>query len=334
MKENNIKLTTSELGILWTIYTENTALRCFYMHFLHHLEDNEIKGIIEEALAMIETHIERVKSIFEGENIPIPVGFSDKDVDLTAPALYTDLFALSFLYRGGQVIVPFYATALTKVSRVDIVQFIIECLGNESKLYDKSLSLMLSKGLYDRPPKMEYPNSVEFVKHNPSLIETWIGERRPLNSLEIGEIFSVVERNAIGLILIMGLIQVTKDKEIKEYLLKGKRIAEKQIDTFTKLLNENDNFSGTPTTMEVTNSTISPFSERLILFFIGSTNQVGISTLGYALSITMRKDISAHYALFMTDIMKYGHDGLKLLIDRGWMERPPQPIDRNEFYKN
>ncbi len=335
--ENNhddIKLTTAEIGTLWTIYTENTALRCFYKHFLQYLQDAQIKEVIEEVLTLVETHVEKVKNIFEAENIPIPQGFSDKDVDLKAPALYTDLFALSFVYRGGQVIVPYYATSLTKVARSDVVNFLEECLSSESKLYKKTINLMLSKGLYDRPPKMEYPKSVEFVKQNLSLINTWLGKRRPLNTLEIGEIFSIIERNAIGLILIMGLIQVTKDNEIKEFLLKGKKLAEKQIDTFDKLLRENDNFMGIPTTMEVTNSTISPFSERLIMFFMGSTNQVGISTLGYALSITMRKDISSHFAFFMAEIMRYGHEGLKMLIDRGWMEKPPQPIDRNEFYKS
>lgn len=333
MEKNNMKLTTSEIGTLWTIYMQNTAVRCFYKHFLQYVQDADIKLLIQEVLTLVETHIEKVKFIFEKETIPIPKGFSDRDVDLSAPALYTDLFALSFLYRGGQVITPYYANALTKVARTDVVDFIEKCLSSESQLYKKSLGVMLSKGLYDRPPKMEYPKQVEFVEHNASLLKIWLGDRRPLNTLEITELFAGIERNAIGLILIMGLIQVTKDKEIKEYLLKGKKLAEKQIDTFNKLLKENDNFTGFPTTMEVTDSTVSPFSERLIMFFTASTNQIGISTLGYALSITMRQDVSSYYILFMADIMKYGHEGLKLLIERGWMEQPPQPIDRNVFYQ-
>lgn len=193
---------------------------------------------------------------------------------------------------------------------------------------------MLFKGLNDRPPKMEYPTSVEFVQHNPSLINTWLGDKRPLNTLEIGELFAGIERNAIGLILLMGLIQVTKDKEIKNYLLKGKKLCENQLESFDRLLKENDNFIGFPTTMEVTNSIVSPFSERLIMFFIGSTNQVGVSTLGNALSITMRKDLATTWSLFIVDVMKYGGEGFKILVERGWMEQPPQPIDRKEFYKS
>ncbi|MCM3672196.1 DUF3231 family protein [Mesobacillus maritimus] len=176
---------------------------------------------------------------------------------------------------------------------------------------------MLSKGLNDRPPKMEYPKNVEFIKDQPSLINTLLGEKRPLNTLEITELFMEIERNAIGLILLMGLIQVTKDKEIKNYLLKGKKLAEKQVDIFDKLLKENDHFIGFPMTMEVTNSTISPFSERLILFIIATSNQIAISALADALSVSMRRDLASHYFLVIGEVMKYGDEGLKLLIERG-----------------
>ena len=103
---------------------------------------------------------------------------------------------------------------------------------SETELHGKALNLMSLKGLNDRPPNMEYPKSVEFIQHNPSLINTWFGEKRPLNTLEIGELFAAVERNTIGLVLLMGLIQVMKDKEIKDYLLKGKKLTERQIEAF------------------------------------------------------------------------------------------------------
>ncbi|MCM3569790.1 DUF3231 family protein [Neobacillus mesonae] len=334
MEKNNIKLTAAEIASLWKTYIQSTAVRCFYKHFLQHLQDTEIQSIVEEFMILVETIIGKVKTIFEEENFPMPNGFSDKDVDLSAPALYTDLFALSYAYRVGQVTMPHYTNVLTKATRLDIYDFFKACLHNETELHKKALALMLSKGLNDRPPKMEYPVSVEYVKQHPSLLNTWLGEKRPLNCLEIAELYQDIERNAIGLVALMGLLQVTKDKEIKDYLLKGKKLAEDQIETFEKLLKVNHHFSGTPVTMEVTNSTISPFSEKLILFFISSSNQAAISTLGDALSVSMRKDIAAHYSLFLTNVIRYSEEGLKLMVKRGWMEQPPQTIDRNELYKN
>ncbi|MBY0099421.1 DUF3231 family protein [Mesobacillus maritimus] len=333
MENRNIKLTTAEIATLWKTYIQNTAVRCFYKHFFQSIQDDEIKSIIEEVTVLVETIIQKVETIFEEENFPIPQGFSDKDIDYSAPALYTDLFALSFVYRGGQVIIPQYANNLCRVSRIDIYQFFEECLNKEAELHKKALNLMLSKGLIDRPPNMEYPKNIEFIQQSPSFINSLLGEKRPLNTIEITELFIEIERNAIGLIFLMGLIQVTKDKEIKNYLLKGKKLATKQVETFNKLLKENDHFVGFPITMEVTNSTVSPFSERLILFIISTSNQIAISALADALSVSMRKDLAAHYFLVLGEVMKYGDEGLKLLIERGWMEQPPQPIDRNEFYK-
>lgn len=334
MEESNIKLTSAEISTLWKTYIQNTAVRCFYKHFLQYLQDVEIKEIIKEVVVFVETVISKLELIFQKENFPVPIGFSEKDTDLSAPALYSDLFALSFVYRSGQVIMPHYSNVLTKVIRLDIYSFFSECLSSEMEIHKKALSLMLSKGLMDKPPKMEYPTSVEFTQHEPTLINTWLGERRPLNCLEMAELFQDIERNAVGLVLLIGLIQVTRDKEIKEYLLKGKNLAENQIETFDRFLKENDNFIGFPMTMEVTNSTISPFSERLILFIIASANQIAISTLGDGLSVSMRKDVGASYFLFLTEVMKYGDEGLKLMIKRGWFEQPPQPIDRNQFYKS
>lgn len=332
MEERNIKMTTTDIAALWKTYIQSTAVRCFHKHFLQHLQDVEIKPIVEEAKGLADTVIKKIESIFEKENFPIPKGFSDKDIDLSAPALFTDLFALSFVYRGGQVKMPHYTNVLSKVSRLDIMEFFKECLYSETELHMKASALMLSKGLYDRPPKMEYPTHVEFVQHEPTLINAWFGEKRPLNCLEMAELFQDIERNAIGLTLLKGLIQVIKDKEIKEYLLKGKKLAQNQIDAFNKLLRENDNYGVAPSPVEVTNSTFSPFSEKLILFFISSANSIAISTLGDALSVSLRKDVAANYSLFLMEVMKYGDEGLKLMVKRGWLEQPPQPIDRREFY--
>jgi hypothetical protein len=188
--------------------------------------------------------------------------------------------------------------------------------------------------LYDRPPKIDYPKGIEFIQHQSSLLSSWFGEGRPLNTLELEELFWAVLRNGQGLLLLMGLIQVSKDKEVKEYLIKGKKLAEKQIETFNNILKENEGFPSYPVTMEVTDSRISPFSEKLMLFIISSGNSVGISTLAYALSVSMRKDLAVHYSLFITEIMKYGGEGLKLLIERGWMEQPPQSINRSNLYKS
>jgi hypothetical protein len=83
-----------------------------------------------------------------------------------------------------------------------------------------------------------------------------------------------------------------------------------------------------PVSMEVKDSTISPFSDRLIMFLISSTNSSGIYLSAYAMSNSIRTDLIAHYTLIIADIMKYAGEGLKIMVNRGWMEQVPQAFDR------
>ncbi|MFB6468984.1 DUF3231 family protein [Cytobacillus sp. Hz8] len=334
MEEHSIQLTTPEITALWTTYIQNSASNCFFQHFLEFLKDAEIKPIVEEALSLQQSINNKIEEIFAEEKFPIPKGFSDKDVDLTAPPLYTNLFALSFIYRSGQITVPNYARILTKVARTDVVKLFEECLQKATSLYKKSLNLMLSKGIYDRPPKIAYPKEVEFIQEQQTLLGSWFGEKRPLNTAELGEIFYTIERNYIGLVLLMGLIQVMKDTEIKNYLVKGKRLAEKQIHALNKILVKENHLGIIPVSNEVTDSAISPFSDRLIMFLMTTTTMIGFYLTSYTISNTMRKDLVVQYTMLLAEITNYSDEGLKIMINRGWMEQPPQPLDQKNFHSD
>jgi phosphopantothenoylcysteine synthetase/decarboxylase len=72
-------------------------------------------------------------------------------------------------------------------------------------------------------------------------------------------------------------------------------LSEKQINIFNTILKKEDLLEISPVTMEVTNSTTSPFSDKLITFLISTTTATSISLLAYAMSVSMRKDLTAHY---------------------------------------
>lgn len=328
MEQHNIQLTTPEIAGLWKSYMQSTAMLCVTKHFIQHNQDLEIKLILDEQADLLIKIIERTKKIFNEEKFPIPKGFSDEDLNLSAPALYTDIYGLSFVYRLNQMSLSDYATTATKVARRDIVEYFYYCMESTAALYKKALNLMLSKGIYDRPPKMDYPDKVEFVDKVDPILDIWNSEKRPLNAFELGEIFYIIERNYIGLLLLMGFIQVTEDEEIREFLIKGKYLAQKQIDIFNKVLKEEEHLGNIPVSMEVSDSRVSPFSERLIMFLVSTTITTGIYLAAYALSVSMRKDLAAHYSSIMVEIMMYGEKGSKLMIRKGWMEQPPQAFDR------
>lgn len=51
------------------------------------------------------------------------------------------------------------------------------------------------------------------------------------------------------------------------------------------------------------------------------------------MSVSIRKDLVGHYFLIMSEIMNYGGEGLEIMINRGWMEQPPQSKNRQNFFK-
>lgn len=134
--------------------------------------------------------------------------------------------------------------------------------------------------------------------------------------------------------MLIGLIQVTKDKEVKEFLLKGKKLAEKQVETLNKVLKSEEHLGNLPVSMEVTTSTVSPFYDKLLMFLITTTTATGNYLLSYTMSTSLRKDLAAHYAIFMAEVANFGGEGLEIMIKRGWMEQPPQSVDRSSYYKN
>ncbi|MEK1829459.1 DUF3231 family protein [Priestia megaterium] len=91
------------------------------------------------------------------------------------------------------------------------------------------------------------------------------GKKRPLNAVELTEIFFNIERNYFSVLLCMGLLQVIKDKEIKNYIKDGMEISKKQINFFNDLLKKEELLGTVPVSMEVTTSTVSPFSDKLIV---------------------------------------------------------------------
>lgn len=331
--ENTIRLSSTEQSALWTVYMQDSASRCFLKHFLNTVQDEEIKPIIIEALNYAESHLEKITNIFTEETFPIPSGFSDNDIDLTAPPLYYDLFALSFIYGNARLGLVLYGKLTSNIARNDVLDLFSTFITETNNLYKKSLNLMLSKGIYDRPPKIPYPNKVDFVEDQ-SFLTGWLGERRPLNVIELTELFFNIERNYFGVLLLTGFIQVVKDKDIMEYFKKGKDLAEKQAIIFNDILRKDDLLGTVPVTMEVTDSTTSPFSDKLMLYMITTLNSAGIGLIGFSLGASMRRDLGAHYSKILVELMKFLEDGANLMIKRGWMEQPPQSLDRNSLGKS
>jgi hypothetical protein len=333
MVEHNVRLTSAEIGGLWEAYYQLTMSMCLNTYFLHHLKDEDIKTLLQETERLINDLITEVTAIFSAENIPLPDGFTDKDIDLTAPKLFYDPFALSFIYMLSRMCMINYSFVLSNMARSDIVAYFSKSMKRFVDLYSKSVHLMLSKGLYDRPTTVPYPERVEYIQKK-SYPLGFIGNKRPLNTVELAEIFFNIERNYFSVLFCLGLLQVVKDEEIKEFIKDGKKISEKQIKLLNKTLMEEDLLGKVTVNMEVTDSTVSPFSNKLIMALFTFLNSIDITLIGHALSLSMRADLSAISMNFIKDILIYMEKGFSIMVNRKWLEQPPQAPNRKELQKS
>lgn len=333
VKPTNIELSCTEIGGLWGVYIQESLTVCFLTYLLHHLQDGQIVPLAEEALKISQGRVDKIKKFFLAENFPIPAGFSEGDVNLAAPQLFHDTFTLSFIYMTNRLgMINFAFTASNNV-RLDVLDFFNECIHTSTEMFGKAVRMMLEKGVYDRPPKMNYPKKIEYVEKT-SFLNGIFGMKRPLNAIELSEIFFNIERNYFSVIVMLGFAQVVEDKKLKDLIIRGKKISEQQIELFNNLLMQEDLLGTVTVSMEVTDSTVSPFTDKLIMAMINILNSVDILLISHALSLSMRTDLTAHYTKIIAEVMSYAKDTYDIMVERKWLEQPPLTTNRKQLIQS
>ncbi len=223
-----------------------------------------------------------------------------------------------------------YAVSLSTSSRPDIRKYYQECTIQTMKLHEKVLGVMQSKGLYTRPPYINPDEMVEFVLRE-NFITGWLGERRPLNAIEIANITFNMNKMNLGKALVLGFSQVANTSDVRDYMVRGTKISTKHTEVFDSLFRE-DNLN-TPISWDstVTNSTESPFSDRFLLFHTNVLTSAAVGFYGASLAVCMRKDLSVQYVRLIEELMDYAKDGIDIMIKYCWMEKPPTADDRDKI---
>jgi len=332
LKTKQIPLTAAEISTLWTSLITNSMGTCILKYFLAKAEDDEAESLINAALSISQQQYHQMKQILLSESIAIPLGFTDEDLNVDAPRLFSDSFTIQFVKQIANIGMMSHSSALYVSAREDIRELYNNSLASWIELDNKSTMMLLSKGIYVRPPFINPPTKNDFVKDQ-SFLTGWLGERRPLTGLEITDLYINILLNSIGKALIMGYSQVAQTKDVQKYFIRGKQLAAKQMTVFSSVLIDED--IDVPPTYDshVTDSTISPFSEKLMLFHVTILNGTGILNYGASISTSPRRDLASHYTRLLPDILLYAEDGINLLIKHGWMEEPPKATDWNSLVK-
>jgi hypothetical protein len=211
-----------------------------------------------------------------------------------------------------------------------VVDYYTEAITTSMELHNRSQMLGLEMGIYVRPPVIPIPDQIEFV-HDKAFLGTVLGHKRPLLGLEINHLFHNLKRNALGKALILGFCQVAKSDDVKKFFEKGIRLSQKQIDIFTKALQEDSQPAPMLWDAEISPSVVSPFSEKLMMFHVSALIASAIGQYGASISGSPRKDLVLDYTRLAAEIMQYAEEGTQIMIRRGWMEYPPQSVDRRKL---
>jgi hypothetical protein len=323
-------LTAAEMGKLWAVYIGNTMAKCVLNHYLIHVDDEDIKKVLEYALGLSNAFIQDIETIFKQADFPIPVGFTDDDANLEAPRLFYDDFYLYYLQYLGKAGMSIYSVAIPLVTRKDVRDFFLNCLSNTAKLVSDVNDVLLSKGKLMNAPAIPTPEKVDFVSKQ-NFLNGFIGEVRQLHGLEIAHLYGSINNDVTSKALILGFNQGAQNEKVKKYLDRGKDINQKHIELLSDKLNKDNIPSPTLLDHLVTSSTTPTFSDKLMVYHKIDMFSMKIREYANGASLNGRKDIGALFAKCQMDVSLYVEDGANIMIDYGWMEQPPEAVDRDNL---
>lgn len=262
-----------------------------------------------------------------------PDGFSQQSDRIQGtPRLFTDDFYLFYIQNLGKIGLEGYTFALANTGRLDVCEYFTEYLNESARLLNKATELMLSKGAFLRPPYIPLPKKVEYAQKE-GYLAGWFGGRRPLNAVEISNIYLSFIQNQLGRTLITGFSQVANSKQVREYFVRGRNIADKHVEIFASILGEDFLPSASSWSTVPTDSTMAPFSDKLMMFHVSALSAAGIGHYGRSLGTSPRHDLGVAFTRLTAEIAAFADDGAKLMIEKGWLELPPSAVDRNELAK-
>jgi hypothetical protein len=323
-------LTAAEVSALWLQYLGDSMAICVYTYFLTIVENEEIKPILESALQLAESHVLKITEFLKDAEFQVPIGFTESDVNVNAPRLFSDQFFLFYSYIMTIHGITAYSLAITNLERQDLQNYFFECTTSSKELFQKIVELAKNQPKFSSVPSIPSPDMPQFMD-SPGFIENLVGDKRPLNCSEISTLFFNSTKTGFVSSLSLAFSQVAVREDVRNFLLKNVKLAGKDAQSFDAILQQDYLPIPEKWDNEITDSTVSPFSDKLIMFHAGFLVNAALTYYGASIGTSFRTDIIANYSKVCTHAMEAGALSFNIMVKHGWFEKQPEAIDRKSL---
>lgn len=332
MDENKLKLTSSEIGTLWGEFVNGTMTDVVNRYMLSIIEDETIKAIFEDAIKTFGKQKQQIVTFLENEGFPVPIGFTESDHFKGKQRLFTDIFCLNYLHIMTLHGLLGHSTALAVSVRKDIRNFYDSCDNDAKKMYHQTIELLLEKGAFQRDPLFYPSKNPEYISSQ-DFTDGFFGKGRKLAATEIISISFNLKKSIMAKTLSIAFSQVAQKKEVRKFLTDSEKTADGQIKTFSKIMQADNLPVPKSLETEVTTSTDSPFSDKLMLYHIGFLFQAAQNYHGAGLASAMRTDLVTAYEGTILKNLMITKKWFDLMVQNNWLEQPPLAPNRNKIAK-
>lgn len=330
MDEHKLKLTSSEIGTLWGEYVNGSMTDVVNRYMITIIEDEAIKAIFMDAINTFEKQKRQMVTFLENEGFPIPIGFTESDLFNGKPRLFTDIFCLNYLHIMTLHGLLGHCTTLAVSVRKDLREFYDACDNDAKKIYHQTIELLLQKGYFQRDPLFYPEQNPQYISSH-DFTDGFFGKGRKLAATEIISISLNLKKSIMAKTLSIAFSQVAQTKEVRKFLTDSEKTADQQIKTFTKIMQADNLPVPKSWETEVTTSTDSPFSDKLMLYHIGFLFQAAQNYHGAGLASSMRTDLVAAYEGTILKNLLVTKKWFDLMVQNNWLEQPPLAPNRNEI---
>lgn len=323
-----IELTANEVSNLWSSFLMNSMEQRLFQYFFASTEDSEMKQVIGQMLNQSQKNINELQEILAKENLTVPIGFTDEDVRVDAPKVFSDTFIMHFCFDLTHLSMSTYPVALSDCTRNDVRDHFQVNISFSLRIQNEIVDLMLSKGIYLKPPQVAIDGKVE-IADNFFYLNGFFGASRPLNAPEIANLSRIIHRAQFSKMVFVTFSKLAQTNELKHHFAKGRDGIEKVLDSLQEVLEKENIPISSSGDYQISNVEMSPFSDKLMLFFVNTC--LGIfcfAMISQAMTSSLRTDITSKLSKISDDMKKFYGLGLLLAIKEKWFEQPPQAVDR------